>query len=71
LSSDPGLKAGEKMGFADDCTAHGNGWKDVWNDTIKILRILTSAGFMVNLRKCNFLKTRITILGCSFFDCGY
>ena len=26
---------------------------------------------MVNLKKCKFLRQRITVLGCSFYDYGY
>ena len=60
----PGLSA---VGYLDDVTAHGTCWKSVWSDTVKVLRVLTEAGFMVNLRKCKFLRGRVTVLGTSFF----
>ncbi len=46
----------DAVGYLDDITAHGNKWQKVWQDTLRVLRVLTSAGFMVNLRKCKFLK---------------
>jgi hypothetical protein len=44
------------VGYLDDVTTHGGAWESVWDDTLKVLRVLTGAGFMVNLRKCQFLK---------------
>ncbi len=61
----PGLSA---VGYLDDVTAHGNEWGQVWLDTLRVLRVLTDAGFMVNLRKCKFLRPRVTVLGTTFFD---
>jgi hypothetical protein len=46
----------DAVGYLDDVTAHGNTWQKVWQDTLRVLRVLTAAGFMVNLRKCKFLK---------------
>ena len=43
----------------------------MWADTLKVLRVLTQAGFMVNLCKCQFLKQRVTVLGTLFCDYGY
>lgn len=65
LSRAPGLRA---VGYLDDITAHGTSWEGVWKDTLTMLRVLTSAGFMVNLRKCKFLATRVTVLGVSFYN---
>ena len=59
------------VGYLDDVTAHGNDWRAVWQDTLRVLRVLTQAGFMVNLRKCKFLRGRVTVLGTSFFDYSY
>jgi Reverse transcriptase (RNA-dependent DNA polymerase) len=51
-------RAGElnAVGYLDDVTTHGSKWEQVWEDTVTVLRVLTRAGFMVNLRKCQFLK---------------
>jgi hypothetical protein len=68
LGRSPNLTA---VAYIDDITAHGTHWEQVWEDTLEVLRVLTQAGFMVNLRKCKFLRPRVTILGCSFFDAGY
>jgi hypothetical protein len=59
------------VGYLDDVTAHGNNWREVWRDTLRVLRVLTQAGFMVNLRKCKFLRGRVTVLGTTFFDSSY
>lgn len=68
LGGDPKLSA---VAYIDDVTAHGTTWEQVWEDTLQVLKMLTSAGFMVNLRKCKFLRPRVTVLGCSFFDRGF
>jgi hypothetical protein len=38
--------------FFDDVQVPGTCWVRNWADTILVLRELTRAGFMVNLRKC-------------------
>lgn len=65
LGKDPKLNA---VAYLDDVTAHGQEWPQVWADTMKVLKLLTDAGFMVNLRKCVFLAPRVVVLGCTFFD---
>lgn len=68
LSQDPTLKA---VGYLDDVTAYGDEWRAVWDHTLRVLGLLTSAGFMVNLRKCHFLQSRVTVLGCNFHNSTY
>ena len=42
--------------FVDDITVPGrhDAWRDLWRDTLRVLRTVIKAGFMVNLRKCKF-----------------
>ncbi len=49
--------------FVDDLTALGYNWKDVWEWTLLILKIVTEAGFMVNLSNCKFCEPRTVLLG--------
>ena len=46
----------DAIAYLDDITTHRNGWEKVWSDTLCILKVLTEAGFMINLRKCHFLR---------------
>lgn len=51
--------------FFDDVTIPGQkgDWRKLWDETILVLRALTSAGFMVGLKKCKFLVPQATVLG--------
>ncbi len=56
----PGVPA---KSFYDDVQVPGTCWVKNWRDTCATLRALTQAGFMINLRKCQFLQPRVTIVG--------
>ena len=60
LSLDPKLLA---LVVFDDVMTHGAHWSYVWDQTLRALRVITSIGFMVNLRKCHFLVARAVVLG--------
>ena len=51
--------------FVDDVTLVGtcDRWKQLWDSTLRLLLVLTTAGFMVNLRKCKFLVPKAVVLG--------
>lgn len=49
--------------FYDDVQVPGTCWWRNWVDTCDTLRALTQAGFMVNLRKCQFLQPRVVMVG--------
>jgi len=49
--------------FYDDVQVPGTCWKRNWADTCATMRALAGAGFMLNLRKCQFLRPRVTIVG--------
>ena len=59
--------------FIDDVTLHGRcaEWRNLWADTIKVMRLLVEAGFMINLRKCKFLVVQAVILGYQVRAAGY
>ena len=40
------------VGFLDEVTTHGSEWERAWDDTVRVLQVLTQAGYMVKLRKC-------------------
>ena len=56
----PGVKV-----FFDDVTIPGHigSWAKCWEDTYAVLRALTSAGLIINLRKCKFLAPQLVVLG--------
>jgi hypothetical protein len=56
----PGVPA---KSFYDDVQVPGTTWQQNWIDTCATLRELTQAGFMINLRKCQFLQPKVTIVG--------
>ena len=64
----PGAKA-----FFDDVTIPGKRakWEELWENNLKILRALTSAGLMINLRKCKFLVPKAVVLGYELVEGGY
>ena len=49
--------------YLDDLSPHGMTWQEVWEDTLRTLRILTEEGIMINVRKCKFLVDRYALLG--------
>lgn len=49
--------------FFDDVQIPGVCWVRNWDDALEALRALTQAGFMINLRKCQFLQPRVVIVG--------
>ena len=53
------------LGYFDDVTIPGdkNAWPRLWEDTLKVLKVLTDAGLMVGLRKCKFLQPKVVVLG--------
>ena len=59
--------------FFDDVTIPGHVvfWGQCWDDTCAVLRALTQAGIMINLRKCNFLAPGVVVLGYQLFEGGY
>lgn len=59
--------------FFDDVTIPGMiiAWVECWADTCAVLRALTQAGMMINLRKCKFLVPRAVVLGYQLFEGGY
>ena len=59
--------------YFDDVTIPGNieTWKDCWADTCAVLQALTSAGLMINLRKCKFLVPKAVVLGYQLFEGGF
>ncbi len=60
-------------GFFDDVTIRGMlaQWKELWQDTLRVLGALTSAGFMIGLKKCQFLVKSCVVLGYQLLDQGY
>lgn len=53
----------EAAAFVDDLTVRGHTWQEVWTTTLKVLRRVTRAGFMINLNKCKFCVPRADLLG--------
>ena len=49
--------------FYDNVQVPGTCWVRNWEDTCATLRELTRAGFMINLRKCQFLQPRVVMVG--------
>jgi hypothetical protein len=51
--------------FFDDITIPGNkgDWQTLWENTLRVIRALTQAGFMIGLKKCKFLAPSVTVLG--------
>ncbi len=59
--------------FFDDVTVPGRAalYMELWGDTLKVLRALTQAGFMIGLKKCNFLVRTCVVLGYQVMEEGY
>ena len=49
--------------YLDDIVVHGSTPQEVWELTLTVIRRLTEAGFMINLRKSHFVTTSAVILG--------
>jgi hypothetical protein len=59
--------------FFDDVTIPGflARWRELWEDTLRVLEALTGAGFMVGLKKCKFLVKQCVVLGYQVMAHGY
>ena len=53
--------------YIDDIHPFGNNIIDVWQDTVKVIKALSEAGFLINLAKCTFLTADLVILGFRLF----
>lgn len=49
--------------FFDDVQIPGTDWRTNWEDTLRTLEALATAGFAINLAKCEFLRERVSMLG--------
>ena len=49
--------------YLDDATVGGPDIRSMWDDTLLMIRKLVSAGFPINILKCQFLVRSLTILG--------
>jgi hypothetical protein len=51
--------------FFDDVTIPGKqaDWRKLWEDRILVIRALVEAGFMLGLKKCQFLVRDVVVLG--------
>ena len=47
----------------DDIVMYGTDPKTVWEQSVTVLERLANAGFMVNVKKCEFLSSSIKMLG--------
>lgn len=52
-------------GFFDDVTVPGllHAWRQLWQDTLRVMSALTGAGLMIGLKKCKFLVRACVVLG--------
>lgn len=59
--------------FFDDVTVPGRSehWQQLWEDTKKVIRVLVKAGFMLGLKKCQFLVPQVVVLGYQLIQGGY
>ena len=49
--------------YLDDIVIYGTNPALVWAETLLVLKRLTSAGFMINIKKCRFLVSSMKMLG--------
>ena len=49
--------------YFDDIVIYGTDPSVVWAETLLVLKRLTSAGFMINIKKCRFLVSSMKMLG--------
>lgn len=57
--------------YIDDIHPHGVTLNQVWEDTVKVIGALASAGFLLNLAKCTFLTANLAVLGFALFSHEY
>lgn len=59
--------------FFDDVTVLGNkeNGRSLWEDTKKVLGALVEAGFVLGLKKCQFLVPEVVVLGYQLLPGGY
>lgn len=53
----------EAVVYLDDIVLHGGSVDEVWGNTLRVLKSLTDAGFMMNINKCSFLTSKIKVVG--------
>ena len=44
--------------YLDDLTCHGTSIQSVWEATLAVIKLITDAGIMVNMKKCKLLVRR-------------
>ena len=49
--------------YLDDIVIYGTQALQVWAETLIVLKRLTDAGFMINVKKCKFLVSQMKMLG--------
>ena len=49
--------------YFDDIVVFGDDPDHVWAETVTVIQCLTEAGFMLNVKKSDFLKKEIKMLG--------
>lgn len=59
--------------FFDDVTipGHQSNWRGLWEDAKRVIRELVGAGFMIGLKKCQFLVPKVEVLGHQLIAGGY
>ena len=51
------------MIYLDDIVVYSNNSAKVWAKCVEVVSCLTSAGFMINVKKSDFLESMIKMLG--------
>ena len=49
--------------YLDDIVLYGKTLSEVWESTLKVLREITRADFMINISKCSFLSSTVEAVG--------
>ena len=44
--------------YLDDLTCHGTSIPEVWASTLGVIKAITDAGIMINMKKCKLLVRR-------------
>lgn len=52
--------------YIDDVIIFANSASDCWVQTVRVLALLTAAGFSISPKKCRFCVTQVTMLGHRF-----
>ena len=70
------LDAGEVdvvSAYLDDITAGGivADWRQCWDATLRVRRMLARFGLMIKLKKCKLLFSNTAVLGFEFCNQGY